>query len=601
MEFFGSGEKPGPEELRDYLSAVLPDYMIPRHFVLLDGMPRTAHGKVNRKALPVPEPVLGLGYTAPADEIEEKLVEIWSEVLSIEKERIGVDNNFFQLGGHSLKALLLVSKIHKAFKVKLELAEVFELSSIRKIAHRMKEAGKLEYIEIKPIEEKEYYEMSYSQRRLWYINNMDPQNTAFNMPGGMTLTEAVDEKVVRKALAQLMERHESFRTTFKQVDKEPVQVIEPIEEMKADFEKLDWSQMGEIECKSKKDRVLTDESRHVFNLESGPLLRVKLIKYREEEYGLVFNMHHIISDGWSSEILKEEFHKLYEAGKKGVPVELEPIPLRYRDYVAWQNRLLGDEEHMEKAKEFWRGYISGILPELKLPYDYSIDSSDSNESAGYRVVIPAELTEKLKAMAVEHRASLFMTLLAGVNLLLSQVTGQGDIVMAIPAAARKHESLQKIVGMFVNTLIVRNNLMVEETFIEFFKRFQENTFKVLEYQDFPLELICSELKIRYPSISVFFNMINIGDSPLGTLTDFNSHHTEKVQDGKFDMVFYLEEYTNGIEIKCHYFKGRFKSSTIEKIMNLYVKTLENIIAKPEMKIREYSFSVKKRVSKPSKK
>jgi non-ribosomal peptide synthetase component F len=261
--------------------------------------------------------------------------------------------------------------------------------------------------------------------------------------------------------------------------------------------------------------------------------------------------------------------------------------------------LLGDEEHIEKAKEFWRGYISGILPVLKLPYDYSIDSSAGHESAGCRIAISAELTERLRAMAGEHRASLFMTLLAGVNLLLSLVTNQRDIVIAIPAAARKRESLQRIVGMFVNTLIVRNTLIEEETFIEFFKRLQENTFNVLEYQDFPLELICSELKIRYPSISVFFNMTNIGAGTMETLADFNGYHIEKVQGAKFDMVFYLEEYINGIEIKCHYFRDRFRSSTIEKIMNLYIKTLENIIANPNVKIGEYSFSMKKRVSKPS--
>jgi non-ribosomal peptide synthetase component F len=277
---------------------------------------------------------------------------------------------------------------------------------------------------------------------------------------------------------------------------------------------------------------------------------------------------------------------------------MEPLKLQYRDYVAWQNQLLEDEEKMGQAKESWKSYLSGSLPGLKLPYDFPFDISYGQGSAGYRLVIPAELTDRLRVMAKEHGASLFMTLLAGVNLLLSQVTGQGDIVIALPAAARQHESLKNIVGMFVNTLIIRTKVNAGETFSDFFKHVQDNMFKVLEFQDFPLELICSELEIKYPTISVFFNMINIGSTPGKTLMNLKNYHMEKVQDAKFDIVCYLDEYTNGIEINCHYFKNRFKPQTIEKIMHLYIKTLGNISNKPGMKIGEYSFSGKKRILKP---
>ncbi|MCP5102376.1 MAG: hypothetical protein GY950_03305, partial [bacterium] len=179
--------------------------------------------------------------------------------------------------------------------------------------------------------------------------------------------------------------------------------------------------------------------------------------------------------------------------------------LQYKDYAVWQNQLLADETQMDKAVEYWKEQLSGTLPVLNLPYDYS-RSPGSKESAAYRWVIPEELTHRLLAMAVEQRASLFMVLLAGFNVLLAQVTGQKDIMIAIPAAARQHEALKNIIGMFVNTLILRNHIPTDEPFVDFFKRLRQNTFNVLEYQGIPLELICGRLKIKYPEVSVFFNM-----------------------------------------------------------------------------------------------
>ena len=318
------------------------------------------------------------------------------------------------------------------------------------------------------------------------------------------------------------------------------------------------------------------------------------MKCTEKKYDLVFNMHHIISDGWSLEILKQEFNRVYEAHKKGIACDMEPLKLQYKDYAAWQNLLLADEEQAEKANEFWKNQLSGNLPVLNLPYDFSPGLSASKESAAYRFVIPGGLTSRLREMAAAHRASVFMVLLAGFNLLLSQVTGQKDIIMAIPTAARQHEALKNIIGMFVNTLILRNKVIIDESFIDFFKRLQDNTFKALEYQGIPLELIFGQLKIKYPDISVFFNMINIGNTHQEEVTNLECYHIEKVQDAKFDIVCYLTEYKNGIEINCHYFRDRFKPVTIKKLMDLYRTALDNISGEPAKKIGEYSLTGKKK-------
>jgi non-ribosomal peptide synthetase component F len=209
-------------------------------------------------------------------------------------------------------------------------------------------------------------------------------------------------------------------------------------------------------------------------------------------------------------------------------------------------------------------------------------------------VVPESLTNLLRKMSAEHHASLFMTLLAVFNITLSQVTGQKDIVLAIPAAARQHETLKDVVGLFVNTLILRDKINPEEPFIDFFKHFQENMFKILDYQSIPLELIFRKLEIKYPTISVFYNMINIGGTHQRTITHLESRHMEKVQDAKFDIVCYVSEYKNGIEINCHYFKTRFKPITIEMLMDLYLKMLDNVCREPGKKLKEYSFTKKKK-------
>jgi hypothetical protein len=353
--------------------------------------------------------------------------------------------------------------------------------------------------------------------------------------------------------------------------------------------------LDEVERERNRHQAAIEESSHIFNLEEAPLFRVRLNRCQPGEYDLVFNIHHLITDGWSMEILIEEFFRLYEARKQGVICDLEPLQFQYRDYAAWQNRLLADKEKMGKAKAFWRRYLSGTLPVLNLPYDFPrIASEGSKASSGYRWVIPESLSIKLREMAAGHRTSLFMVLLAGFNLLLSQVTGQKDIMLGIPAAARQHDALKNIVGMFVNTLIIRSSINPGESFKDFFNRLQDNIFNVLDYQDFPLELICSELKIKYPQLAVFFNMLNIGPSLQETLSNFESRHMEKVQAAKFDIVCYLKEYKNGIEMRCHYFRNRFKPATIEMLMDMYKKMLDKLCSEPVKKVGEYTFTRKKK-------
>jgi tyrocidine synthetase-3 len=594
--YFVANRNISTSELREYLLKKLPDYMIPSYFVQVEKIPITPNGKIDKRALPAPEMIIGEGYAAPRNKMEEKLVEIWSEILGIEKDLISIDSNFFELGGHSLKAIGMANKIHKIFGVKVTIQNLFRYSSIARVADLIKSSNITGFEDIARQPEQPFYEMSYSQKRLWFINKRYPGNTSFNMPARMTLYEPVDEKIVREVLEQLMQRHESLRTSFKEIDREPVQVVETFNGTRLNYEFIDLSLEDEVERKSRCDQLLMEEYSCIFNLEDAPLFKAKLIKCKEEEYELLINMHHIISDGWSVEILKEEFNTLFNAYQKGATCKLETLRIQYRDYAVWHNRLLASEEKVEKAEKFWKNYLSGTLPGLDLPYDFSpgLGTIRDKKSSAYCFTIDESTTQALRSFSGEQKVSIFMVLLASFNILLSQVTGQEEILLAVPAAAREHWELKNIIGMFVNTLILRTRVNMDIPFCDFFRAVQADFFNVLEYQGYPLELVFSRLKMKYPPISVFFNMVNFDIGHKEKLTGLNTSHIEEVQESKFDIHCYLTEYKNVIQVSCHYFKDLFMFESIERMMRLFSRILENISRDPAKRVKDCCLSGKKK-------
>ncbi|UCH95170.1 MAG: amino acid adenylation domain-containing protein [Candidatus Aminicenantes bacterium] len=576
--------------LKEYLFRELPDYMVPASFVLLDRMPINPNGKIDRKALPEPgahDPGQEYAYSAPRNKVEEKLVEIWQDLLKVEP--IGIHDDFFHSGGHSLKVLNLVNAIEKEFRVKIDFQDIFQYPTIVELSDLIGKSKPAVNDEIEIQQEKEYYNLSYAQKRLWFLYQLDPDNPAFNLPTRITLHEHTDETKVRKALEKLVKRHASFRTYFKSHKGGVVQIIRP--QIPVNLETFDLSHLEGHARKETREQLFREESTKPFSLETPPLFRMKLIKCQDNEFDVILTMHHIITDGWSMEVLEREFTLLYESYKKGSGCDPDPLKIRYIDYVYWQERLLADKEKMPEAKKFWEKQLKGDYPILDLPYDFAGKNMTGKESAAYGIVIPGEIMQNLKKIAREYKASLFMVLLAGFNVLLYRVTGQYDLLLAVPGAARQHEDLKNIVGFFVNTLILRNKINPGESFLHFLAKVQKHTLQVLEYQSFPLELLCSEFKIRYPEISVFFNMSLFGDTSLESLKRYASYHIQWVQDAKFDMVCYLEEYKNGITIETHYYKELFKPMTIEGIMRLYRGIMEGISRDPTKKIDEYKYSL----------
>lgn len=581
------------QSLREHLLCSLPDYMIPAYFVALDYIPLTPNGKIDRRALPDPIHAVSMNdiesgqeTTIPRSQTEERLRMIWAELLDLETDSIGMATDFFRVGGHSLKAVSLVNAISKVFKVKIDLSSVFQSPTIEGLAaviegkRSSRGADRSQEVNILPQPAKPYYDLSFGQRRIWVLQQMNPNSPVFNISSTVYLDGKVNERMVRQVMEQLVRRHGSFRTYFKTVGEEVVQIV--ADDIRVNLDVTDLSERDEEERESLVLTALKSDMRRVFKLGTLPLYRAKLFILSDTRSVFHFKIHHIIFDGWSLEILQREFATLLEAAREGKDIQLEPLRVSYTDFVHWQNKLVGGDG-MARAKEFWKDYLSGELPILKLPYDSTAQPGEGTGSAAYKTVLHQAELEKLNTLALDTQSSLFMVLLAGFQIMLSQLSAQEDVIMSIPGAARRHGDLNNVMGLFVNTLIIRGRIKSKMTFKELLVETRDKTLNVLEFQDYPMERVCEELNIPYPELSVFFNKTDIIETK-ETLTGLDSLHLKAAQDTKFPITLYLSEYKNGLNLLCCYFSDLFKPETIEKIMGLYIRILENIANDPEQAV-----------------
>ncbi|MCK4258962.1 MAG: amino acid adenylation domain-containing protein [Halanaerobiales bacterium] len=562
-------------ELRTHLVQELPDYMIPSHFMQIERIPFTHNGKIDRRALPKPEGGIDteVEYVAPTNEIEEKLITIWQKLLMIEE--IGINYNFFEMGGHSLKAVQVVNLVHKEFNIQISLQDIFTAPTIKELSKLIQSKEISTFSAIEKMPEQKHYELSYNQKRLWIVSQLEPANRAYNMAGRITFNEEVDEAIITRVFDQLVNRHESLRTQFKVVEGSPVQVINFRDCFKLQI--FDLLNLNEKERSSECESIYEKLTEEPFNIVENSLLRAGLVKFSQNQFDIVFCMHHIISDGWSIEILKEEFYLLYHAYKEGKECELAPLTVQYKDYAVWQNRLIADQNKNQQAREYWMNKLSRGFPVLNLPEDYPSGLLENRKSAGYRIFIPEKIKDQLKAAVSNYNTSLFIVTITMLKMFLADLTGQEEIAIGVPSMGRQHQNLSNVIGFFINTIVLINSVRSQTSFEEMLDMIHKDTLKALEYQDYPLELITDELKIKYPKIQVFFNLLNIGQSHLETVEDTGSHHIEKVQDVKFDIMFYLTEYANGIEVVCTYLIGLYKPSTIEYIVGEYIRFIRKIL------------------------
>ncbi|MCP5101763.1 MAG: non-ribosomal peptide synthetase, partial [bacterium] len=398
---------PHSTNYREYLSQNLPDYMIPSYFVQIETIPLNPNGKLDRRALPEPEISIDSTITAPANHIEEELAAIWSELLQIEKEKIGTDTGFFELGGHSLKATVLISRIHKALDVKIPLEEVFQRPTIKELAVFIKDAAVDRHVSIQVTGKEEYYVLSSAQKRLYILQQLNVNSTGYNMPYIFPLTGEIDRDRLEQTFKKLIQRHESLRTSFHMVENEPVQFVH--ESIEFEIENLGINEKPPAFIRA-------------FNLSLAPLLRVGLVEPSEGNPILLVDMHHIIADGASQEILQNEFMALYTGE------ELEPLRIQYKDYVRWQNSE-AEKESIKEQETYWIGEFNEEIPVLDLPVDSPRPAVQSFEGNMIRFTIAKEDEVRIRELAARSESTLFMVLLTMFNVLLSKLSSQEDIVV----------------------------------------------------------------------------------------------------------------------------------------------------------------------------
>jgi tyrocidine synthetase-3 len=577
------------EEIKRTLSDVLPHYMIPSRFFVLDRFPMTANNKIDRRKLPRATEDDNSGFVAPVDPNHRQMARLWESILGV--EQVGVTDHFFDIGGHSIAATRLVNAVRREFRKGIKIVDLYRYPELGEFCSHVFSGDVTGYQEIPKLSKQQYYEVSFSQKRMWVLFKKNSYETAFNLSGVIEIPGTSNVEAVSDAMQTLVDRHEAFRTYFEEMDGEPVQKV--VERSDLQMELLDISSLSSELRSARMDQIVKKSMARPINILKPPLYSCTLVKMDRERFNLLLIMHHIVSDGWSMEILRSQFLELLNGAAGQQP--RQPA-IQYKEYAAWQNRLLTSEQEAAGARQFWLEQLKGAVGPLDLPKTRLEGEGLEPQAAAYRFVLPRELLDQLNGVAKAGDSTLFMVMTAALNICLWQLTGQKEVSIAIPAAGREHQDLMKVVGFFVNTLILHHAVDPDVNFNEFLQTVQRNTQQVMAHQTFPLELIFGELNIRYPEISVFFNMLNIRDTATEELTDFSSYHKERSGDAKYDIVFYATPYKNGVEMVLAYQKNSFTPAAIEKIMTMYHKVLINSCQKPNNKIKEFRTSTRKRLS-----
>lgn len=569
-------------EVRTRLAAMLPDYMVPASCLRLDRMPLTANGKVDRRALPEPEPILAAAgtYTAPQTRLEEELAEIWQEVLGV--DRIGVHDDFFALGGHSLKAMSLLSAIHKRLYVQLPMKELFAAPTLSRLALRIEGSSQAAFDSIPPAELREAYPLSAAQKRMYVLDRLeDGLGTAYNMPGVMILSGPLDVERFESAFGKLIRRHESLRTSFHMEEGEPCQRIH--DDVRFDIERgeLNGALDGAIP-----DRIAAFV--RPFNLSKAPLLRVGLDRLGEDRHLFLLDMHHIISDGVSLSLLIEEFTALYR-GEEALP----ELRIQYKDFAVWQNGVFQSGK-LRTQETYWLETFADGVPVLELSYDFPRPAAQSFEGDYILFRIESELSEALTKLAAEAGATLYMVLLAAYNVLLSRYSGQEDIVVGTPVAGRSHGDTERLLGLFVNTLAMRNYPRGDRTFLDFLHEVKERTLDAFEHQDYPFEELVEKLGIprdlsRNPLFDTMFSVLNVAPPASEELQELSIEpYGAESKVAKFDLSLEATEEEAGIRFNLEFCTRLFLRETAERMGGHYIQLLRAIAADPSASLAELS-------------
>ena len=588
-------------DLKTYLKKRLPNYMFPSHFVALEVFPLTHNGKVDKKALPSPEGLglaSGVEYLAPSNEIEKELVKIWSEVLKVEEERIGIKDDFFDFGGHSLRATKLASKIYQRLEVTIPLKNLFENTSIEEQALFISKEEKTRYYQIEKVREQESYALSSAQRRLWVLSQFEGGNLAYNIPGVFELEGDLDIPSFQKSFDTLIERHEILRTVFKKDESGEIrQWIKTAEEQVFEIDYQDLRKNKDQKTRIKTLVKTETETETAFDLEQGPLLRAQLLQTAKGKYTFIYVMHHIISDGWSMGVMIKELLTLYNSYSEGKDNPLESLTIQYKDYSAWQLGQLEDEKG-QGHKAYWLNQFSGELPVLELPTDHIRPVLKTYNGNTINTLLSKEKIEKLKAIIQAEGSTLYMGILSVVKTLLYRYTNQEDIIVGTHIAGREHADLSDQIGFYINTLALRNQINGEESFRALLKRVKQTTLDAYEHQSYPFDALIENLDLkkdisRSPLFDIWVVLQNLDSQAdeslnLGSLK-VSTYEDREQATSQFDLSLIFSDSEEGLNLALKYNTDLFEKETIERFQTHLDQLLGAIVNNPDQALKTIDY------------
>ncbi|MGW7276690.1 condensation domain-containing protein, partial [Streptomyces sp. NPDC054864] len=579
------------EALRAAVAGQLPDYMVPSAFTVLDALPLTPNGKLDRRALPAPDYATVSGGRAPRDDREKALCELFADILGI--AHITIDDNFFELGGHSLLATRLVSRIRTALDTEVGIRALFETPTVAGLAARIDGTTDDVRARLEARERPERVPVSFAQRRLWFLGQLEGPSPTYNIPMALRLCGRVDVEAVRAALGDVIGRHESLRTVFGQgEDGEPYQHILEAAEATVPLAVSDVDEEGLREA-------LHAEARSGFDLAREIPVRARLFRLGQTECVLVLVAHHIAADGWSMAPFAQDLSTAYAARLEGGAPAWEALAVQYADYTLWQQEILGSEDDpdslVSEQLRYWREALAGIPEQLELPTDRPRPVTASHEGDTVPFHVPAEVHERLLQLSQDHNASLFMTVQAALAVLLTRMGAGSDIPIGTPVAGRTDEALDELIGFFINNLVLRTDTSGDPSFVELLERVRERDLEAFAHQDVPFERLVEVLNpqrsmSRHPLFQVMLAFHNNAQATLELPGVEVGHEPLDSTAAKFDLTVNIAELRtpegrpDGLTVRIDYRTDLFNPETVETLSVRLTRVLEAVVATPEMPI-----------------
>ncbi|HEX6292323.1 MAG TPA: amino acid adenylation domain-containing protein, partial [Herpetosiphonaceae bacterium] len=583
-------------ELRAYLHDRLPAYMVPSAFVFLDALPLNANGKLDRGALPVPDSSragLAQGYVAPRTRLEAEVARIWAEVLQL--DTVGVQDNFFALGGHSLLATQVLARIQATFQVQLSVLEFFESPRVGDLAaaigRKLGAPDPQQQLPIVPVARTQRLPLSFAQQQFWFLDQYSSGAAVYTVPVAVELNGQLHREALQQSLEQLVQRHEVLRTTFARSgaahDGELVQVIAP--KLTLPLPVATLSTLAPSEQAAQVQRLLSKAVQRPFDLQRGPLVRAHLLQLAADRHVLVLTLHHSICDGWSLGVLVQDLAAFYAAAvTQDSSVALPPLPIQYADYAVWQRRWI-ESEVPNHQLTFWQAQLAGAPQVLDLPTDFVRPTTAAFQGASYTLRLDRQRAATLQAFCRQEGVTLFMTLLSAFAALLSRYTQQHDLLIGTPVAGRTRVETERLIGCFINTLVLRCDLTGNPTGRALLQRIRTRTLEAYANQDLPFEHLVQTLQperstSHLPLVQVLFVLHNAPLPPL-RLSELTLELLD-IERGtsKFDLMLSARETADGLRLSFEYRTDLFQLETIARLAEHFAVVLAGLVADPTVPI-----------------